>query len=184
MGSRNAPRLTAIGTIVALLFRACFPEPAFSDDGGTTMPAAAAELPEAPEAWTSRAVNTDGGVSVPLLFNGGPGLAFPIAEANVAVRILRSSYPTCRERVIRLFPLVEASLAWKTREAAYCDAAVKSLEAGVAGKDAALARADARAEKLASAVGSSASSTSWWTLFLAFLAGGAIAVGLSHSIKR
>ena len=149
-------------------------------DGGALPPV---ELVEPPVEWHSRAVNSDGGVPVPALFGGSSGLCFPAAEAPVVVRILRSSYPTCRERALRLVPLLQVALDWKTKEAVAASGALAALDASLTVTKAALEKADVRAEKLAAAIAPS-SGTSWWVVFASFVAGGLIAVGLSHALPR
>ena len=141
------------------------------------------ELVEPPEEWHSRAINSDGGVPAPALFDGARGLCFPSNEAALAVRILRSSYPTCRERILRLVPLLETALGWKTKEAVAASGALAALDASLTVTKAALEKADVRAEKLAAAIAPS-SGTSWWVVFASFVAGGLIAVGLSHALPR
>lgn len=141
-------------------------------------------LPPAPDSakLQSRAVNSPRGEQCPAVFGGRPGLCFDADSAATVVRILHQAYPLAMDLLMTASRHTEVAQALRGVAKTWRDAFVG--QRAVADLTRANYRsATERADRLADRVTAGADHSVWRYLG-AFVAGAAVAVGITWAVRR
>jgi hypothetical protein len=156
-----------------------------SDGGSDSLPDGGVDsLPAMRTRWPLRAVNSPLGVSCPALFDGGQGLCAPkeggvMRDLVEALHVHLPRIPSLEQRVQQ----AEALAMGRAQQAKDWEQAYRARGAALENCRLANERCNARAEKLSETLAKASNKTSLWQLVVAFLIGGATAIGMAYGLR-